>query len=100
MKNLMNWCDMSGEQRKETIVKIKIESAQEKIVSIDPEGDAVLTMEDALSLVMRKPAKKMLIQAYKGSCPAFEYWVDRLTSGERLPRGKYFKACEYLRYFQ
>ncbi|MCX8963116.1 hypothetical protein EHW64_18845 [Erwinia psidii] len=91
---------MSGEHRRETTVNIKIESAQEKIVSADPEGDAVLAMEDALSLVMRKPAKKMLIRAYKGSCPAFEYWADRLNSGERLPRGKYFKACDYLRYFQ
>lgn len=81
-------------------MKIKIESAQEKIVSVDPERDAVLTMEDALSLVMRKPAKRMLIRAYKGSCPAFEYWVDSLKAGERLPRGNYFKACEYLRSFQ
>ncbi|HCC7123572.1 TPA: hypothetical protein M8A27_004299 [Escherichia coli O157:H7] len=76
---------------------ITIESAQERIVSVDPDGDAVLTMEDAIKLLFREPAKKSYIPALKGSCPAFEYWVDRLQTGERLPRGKYFKSCEFLR---
>ncbi|EAZ3859403.1 hypothetical protein B9P23_23025 [Salmonella enterica] len=76
---------------------ITIESAQERIVSVDPDGDAVLTMEDAIKLLFREPAKKSYIPALKGSCPAFEYWVDRLQTGERLPRGKYFNSCDFLR---
>lgn len=77
--------------------EIKIESAQEMIVSVDPNGDAVLGMEDLVSLTFRKPPEKIFIRAFKGSCPAFEFWVDRLQKGERLPRGKYFKACEFFR---
>lgn len=69
-------------------------------MSVDPDGDAVLTMEDAILRTMRQPARKMLVRANKGSCPAFEYWADRLKSGERLPRGKYFKSCDYFRSFQ
>ncbi|EFG1052916.1 hypothetical protein BR311_003664 [Escherichia coli] len=76
---------------------ITIESAQERIVSVDPDGDAVLTMEDAINLLFREPAKKSYMPALKGSCPAFEYWVDRLQDGEQLPRGRYFKSCEFLR---
>ncbi|EFF9667438.1 MULTISPECIES: hypothetical protein [Enterobacterales] len=82
------------------IKQLKLESAQEKIVSVDPDGDAVLTMEDVILRTMRQPARKMLIRANKGSCPAFEYWADRLKNGERLPRGKYFKSCDYFRSFQ
>lgn len=85
---------------KMNIRELKLESAQEKIVSVDPDGDAVLTMEDAVRLTVRQPHKKILIRAYQGSCPAFEYWVDRLNSGERLPRGKYFKSCEFFRKFR
>ncbi|PLY35379.1 hypothetical protein F164LOC_20805 [Pectobacterium carotovorum] len=79
---------------------IKIESAQEKILSVDPQGDAVLTMEDVARHAMREPAKTMLTRISNGSCPAFEYWVDRLKVGERLPRGKYFKTCEFFRSFK
>ncbi|MEW5291791.1 hypothetical protein ABW286_21890 [Erwinia papayae] len=79
---------------------LKLESAQEKIVSVDPYGDSVLTMEDAIRLSMRQLPKKFLIRAYQGSCPAFEYWVDRLNNGERFPRGKYFKSCEFFRKFR
>jgi hypothetical protein len=80
--------------------EVKIESAQERIVSVDPDGDAVLCMEDLVNLTFRKPAERIFIRAFKGSCPAFEFWVDKLQAGERLPRGKYFKACEFFRYFR
>lgn len=98
---------MVGETGKPNTTKlrdIKIESAQERILNIDPCGDAVFTMEDALK-VFRKPAKWVSISGpakdyrrmLKGSNPAFEYWVDKLKPGEKLPRGKYFKSCEFFR---
>lgn len=77
-------------------VQFTIESAQEQIVRTG-RFDQVLAMEEAVKMLFRHPAKRMLIPAFKGSCPAFEYWVDRLKKGERLPRGKYFQACELIR---
>lgn len=74
---------------------IEIESAQEGIVSIN--GDHVITMEEAVKKVFRHPPKRIIINAFKGSNPGFEFWVDKLKKGERLPRGKYFRACEYFR---
>ena len=77
-------------------LEMTVESAQEQIVSIG-RFNQVLTMEDALKTLMRQPAQKKLIPALSGSCPAFEFWVDRLQQGERLPRGKYFRSCEFIR---
>lgn len=37
------------------------------------------------------------ISVCKDSNPAFEFWVDKLQPGEKLPRGKYFRACEFIR---
>lgn len=83
---------------------IKIESAQERIINIDPCGDAVMTMEDAQKVMRFKPTFMYIsgpAKAYrtmlKGSNPAYQYWVDRLKKGEKLPRGKYFSACEFFR---
>ncbi|EGU3395825.1 hypothetical protein H3J60_004553 [Salmonella enterica] len=77
------------------ISSLKIESAQEGVVSIN--GDQVITMEEAVKKVFRHPPKRIIITAFKGSNPGFEFWVDKLKKGERLPRGKYFRACEYFR---
>ncbi|ECF5888636.1 Uncharacterised protein [Salmonella enterica subsp. indica] len=30
----------------------------------------------------------------KGGCPAFSFWAEKLNSGEKLPRGKYFRRIE------
>lgn len=74
---------------------IKIESAQESILRTH--DGRVITMEDALKNTFRLPMKTIFIPAFKGSNPAFEFWVDKLKPGERLPRGKYFRACEFIR---
>lgn len=82
---------------------IKIESVQERIIclrDIPHETGVVMTMEDALSALsntLRHPLKHLYITALKGANPAFEYWVDKLRVGEKLPRGKYFKSCEFIR---
>ncbi|EGK5498925.1 hypothetical protein IOZ22_004481 [Salmonella enterica] len=47
------------------------------------------TVNGHVAQTFRKPARKMYINASKGSNPAFEYWADKLLPGERLPRGKY-----------
>lgn len=83
------------EEMNMNISSLKIESAQEGIVSIN--GDQVITMEVALKSVFRHSAKKIYITGFKGSNPAFEFWVDKLRKGEKLPRGKYFSACEFIR---
>lgn len=77
------------------ISSLKIESAQESIVSFN--GDQMITMEEAVKQVFRHPPKRIIITAFKGSNPGFEFWVDKLKKGERLPRGKYFRACEFFR---
>ncbi len=74
---------------------IKIESAQESIVRLC--DGRVITMEFATENIFRFPMKKIYIPAFRGSNPAFEFWVDKLKAGEKLPRGKYFRACEFLR---
>lgn len=86
----------TGKPKSTQLRDIKIESAQERIISIDSCGGAVITMED-VSKLFRKSPKVTYIRAFKGSNPAYEYWVDKLKSGEKLPRGKYFKSCEFFR---
>lgn len=41
--------------------------------------------------------KPIGIYVCKNSNPAFAFWVDKLRSGEKLPRGRYFRACEFIR---
>lgn len=79
----------------EDVQEITINAAQEKIVSSRSREQ----VEAAVNKLFRHPAKRMLIPAFKGSNPAFEYWVDRLKKGERLPRGKYFRICERIQAF-
>ncbi|HDF2366277.1 TPA: hypothetical protein PC505_003936 [Morganella morganii] len=74
---------------------IKIESAQESIVRLC--DGRVITMEFAMENIFRFPMNKNYIPALRGSNPAFEFWVDKLKAGEKFPRGKYFRACEFLR---
>nr|WP_257102085.1 hypothetical protein [Citrobacter freundii]UTN42756.1 hypothetical protein [Citrobacter freundii] len=57
----------------------------------------VITLESPLKNVFRLPVNKITTPAFKGSNPAFEYWVQKLNKGEKLPRGKYFQVCEWLR---
>lgn len=57
------------------------------------------TVNGHVAQTFRKPARKMYINASKGSNPAFEYWADKLLPGERLPRGKYFRNCQFLKKF-
>lgn len=77
------------------ISDVKIESAQESIVRLH--DGRVMTMEFTAENIFRFPMKKIYIAAFKGSNPAFEFWVDKLKPGEKLPRGKYFMACEFIR---
>lgn len=77
------------------ISDFKIESAQETILSLN--SGQVITMEEALKSISRHPFRKTYIPAFKGSNPAFEFWRDKLKPGEKFPRGKYFKACEFIR---
>ncbi|HBB7153465.1 TPA: hypothetical protein JZ210_002891 [Escherichia coli] len=57
------------------------------------------TANEHVMRTFRKPAKKMYINASKISNPAFEYWVDKLLPGEKLPRGKYFRNCQFFKIF-
>lgn len=79
------------------ISDIKIESAQESIVRLH--DGRVIKMAFPEESIFRFPMKKIYIPAFRGSNPnpAFEFWVDKLKPGEKLPRGKYFRACEFIR---
>ncbi|EDK5405603.1 hypothetical protein CJK33_21800 [Salmonella enterica subsp. enterica serovar Newport] len=57
------------------------------------------TVNGHVAQTFRKPARKIYINASKGSNPAFEYWVDKLLPGEKLPRGRYFKNCQFFKKF-
>ncbi|HCP3025926.1 TPA: hypothetical protein ODK92_004375 [Escherichia coli] len=52
-----------------------------------------------LSGVMRKEATQVCIPSFKGACPAFAEWADKCLPGEKLPRGKYFRTCDFVRQF-
>ncbi|HDS7253938.1 TPA: hypothetical protein QH434_003653 [Escherichia coli] len=57
------------------------------------------TVNEHVMRTFRKPARKMYFNASKRSNPAFEYWVDKLLPGEKLPRGKYFRDCQFFKKF-
>ncbi|ECE1560224.1 hypothetical protein K6X22_003879 [Salmonella enterica] len=52
-----------------------------------------------LAGAMRKEAKQVCIPPFKGACPAFAEWADKCLPGEKLPRGKYFRTCDFIRQF-
>lgn len=66
-------------------------------ITLNLQNGQTITLETPLKNVFRLPPNKITIPAFKGSNPAFEYWVKKLKKGEKLPRGKYFSACEWLR---
>lgn len=52
---------------------------------------------DLIKSVFRDNASVRFVgEIYKGN-PAFKGWSQRLTSGEKLPRGKYFRKEERIR---
>lgn len=55
------------------------------------------TANDIIATVFRTPPSKVLIQEINKGKPAFSYWKHKLNSGEKLPRGKYFRKEEVLR---
>lgn len=69
----------------ETPSETKIEAAQQ---SLTP---------DMIKSVFRGNASVMYVgEIYKGN-PAFKDWSQRLSLGEKLPRGKYFRKEERIR---
>lgn len=78
------------------ISNIKIESAQESIVRLH--SGQVITMEFSEENIFSFPMKQIYKTVFKGSNPVFEFWVSKLKPGEKLPRGKYFRACGKMKY--
>lgn len=78
------------------ISNIKIESAQKSIVRLH--SGQVITIEFAEENIFPFPMKQIYKTVFKGSNPAFEFWVDKLNPGEKLPRGKYFRVCGKMKY--
>lgn len=89
----------TGNPRVTKISNIKIDPAQERASSEEVKIRAL----DAIRGTMRQPPHVVYVThkfpawAYRfllsTSNPAFEYWVEKLKKGERLPRGNFFKAC-------
>ncbi len=87
---------------------IKIDPAQVRALNIENHCEEVnIRALDAIRGTMRQPphvvyvTNKFPAWAYRfilsTSNPAFEYWVEKLKKGERLPRGKFFRAYSYFR---
>ncbi|EKS5411717.1 hypothetical protein QB953_004477 [Salmonella enterica] len=52
---------------------------------------------DIIATLFRNAPSKVLIPEINKGNPAFSYWSRKLTPGEKLPRGKYFRKEETLR---
>lgn len=66
-------------------------------IILNLQNGQTIELETPLKNVFRIPSYKITIPAFKCSNPAFEYWFNNLKKGEKLPREKYFRACERLR---
>lgn len=94
-----------GNPRKTKISDIK----QERALDFEscPGEEVKISAFDAITRTFRKPPRVMYVTqnfpawAYrvmlKVSSPAFEEWGQKLKKGERLPRGKFFKAYKYFK---
>ncbi|HFG5947404.1 TPA: hypothetical protein ACGH2N_004173 [Salmonella enterica subsp. enterica serovar Agona] len=108
MNNNLIVIGKTGNPRKTKISDIKIEPAQERIINVEYPGEEIkISALDAIARTFRQPPRVVYVTqqfpawAYKYrlkvSNPAFEYWGEKLKKGERLPRGKFFKAYSYFK---
>lgn len=55
------------------------------------------TVNGHVAQTFRKPARKMYINASKGSNPAFEYWADKLLPGKDCREGSISGIVNFLK---
>ncbi|WP_410517845.1 hypothetical protein QNH99_23420 (plasmid) [Pantoea allii] len=77
---------------------MKIEDPME--VSFSAKKDYDVWKKNIEGMIRASPEPVLVIaEPYHGN-PAFREWVKKLSSGEKLPRGKFFRKAEIRRWIE